>query len=253
MAFNAASLASMTDRRRYFTRVALDCYRDNADRDYAHARLAYQALLGNQFLWSSLHCLEKYAKCICLLNEVSSKEIRHEVLRAINKVQAERKDLDIALSPKVIEFIQRLERSGAHDRYMGVDFFAEPEDLLMLDMSVFSIREFCFPKLTDEELAIAKQMHSDSQVPPQHRRLYSGWLERAIHTPSDKAHSAITWNNAQLGKPIMGSSDIPFGNFMFARSPLSTGTPELLDELSGLIRIPREIREACLREITGAG
>jgi hypothetical protein len=176
MAINVASLVSMTDRRRYFSRVALDCYRDNADREYAHARLAYQALLGNQFLWSSLHCLEKYAKCICLLNEVSSKEISHEVHRAINKVQTERKDLDIALSPEVIEFIQRLERSGAHDKYMGVGFFAEPEDLLMLDMSVFSIREYCFPKQTYEELAMAKQRYSDGQVPPQHRRPYSGWL-----------------------------------------------------------------------------
>lgn len=85
MTLNAASLVSMTDRRRYFNRVALGCYRGNAHRDYAHARLAYQALLGNQFLWSSLHCLEKYAKCICLLNEVSSKEISHEVLRAMKK------------------------------------------------------------------------------------------------------------------------------------------------------------------------
>jgi hypothetical protein len=73
--FIALTVASMSEKRAYFIRVALDCYRDNADRDYAHARLAYQALLGNQFLWSSLHCLEKYAKCICLLNEVSSKEV----------------------------------------------------------------------------------------------------------------------------------------------------------------------------------
>jgi len=241
----------MTERRAYFNRVALGCYRDNADRDYAHARLAYQALLGNQFLWSSLHCLEKYAKCICLLNEVSSKEISHEVLRAIKKVQTERKNLDITLSPKVIEFIQRLERCGAHDRYMGVGFFAEPEDLLMLDMSVFSIREYCFPRMTDEELSLVQQMNSDGQVPPEHRRPYSGWLERVIHTPSDKAHSAITWNNAQLGKSIFGGLDMAFGNWMFARSPLSTGTPELLDELSGLIRIPKDIRESCLLEIAG--
>jgi hypothetical protein len=209
-------------------------------------------LLGNQFLWTSLHCLEKYAKCICLLNGVSSKEIGHEVLRAIYKVQAERKDLDIALDPKVTRFIQRLERSGAYDRYMGISFFAEPDDLLMLDMSVFSIREYCFPELTDEEMVMAKEMNGDGLIPPQHRRPYSGWLERVIHTPSDRAHSAIAWNNAQLGKSIMGNVDIPSGNWMFARSPLSTGTPELLDELSNLIRIPREIREACLREIAGA-
>lgn len=239
----------MTERRAYFNRVALGCYRDNADRDYAHARLAYQALLGNQFLWSSLHCLEKYAKCICLLNEVSSIEIRHEVLRAINKVQAERTNLSITLRPKVVEFIQRLERCGANDRYMGVDFFAEPEDLSMLDMSVFSIREYCFPRLTDEELAWAQQMNSDDQVPPERRRPYSGWLERVIHSPSDKAHSAITWNNAQLGKTITGRVDTTFGNWMLARSPLSTGTPELLDELSRLIKIPRDVRESNLIQI----
>ncbi len=239
----------MTERRAYFNRVALGCYRDNADRDYAHARLAYQALLGNQFLWSSLHCLEKHAKCICLLNEVSSIEIRHEVLRAINKVQTERKSLGITLSPKVIEFIQRLERCGANDRYMGVGFFAEPEDLLMLDMSVFSIREYCFPRPTDEELALAQHMNSDEQVPLEHRRPYSGWLERVIHTPSDKAHSAITWNNAQLGKSILGRADMTFGNRMFSRSPLSTGTPELLDEPSCLIRIPKDVRELNLLEI----
>jgi hypothetical protein len=122
---------------------------------------------------------------------------------------------------------------------MGIGFFAEPEDLSMLDMSVFSIREYCFPKLTDEDLAMAKQMNSDGQVPPQHRRPYSGWLERVIHTPSERAHNAITWDVAQLGQSIMVSPDIPLGNWMFAQSPLSTGTPELLDELSGLIRVPR--------------
>jgi hypothetical protein len=49
----------------------------------------------------------------------------------------------------------------------------------------------------------------------------------------------------------MGCADMPFGNWMFAQSPLSTGTPELLEELAGLIRIPKEVREVCLREIAG--
>lgn len=61
------------DRRRFIIDVALRCFRDNADREYAHARLAYKALLGNQFLWSALHCLEKYAKGAALLREVNSK------------------------------------------------------------------------------------------------------------------------------------------------------------------------------------
>jgi hypothetical protein len=134
---------------------------------------------------------------------------------------------------------------------MGVGFLATPEDLAMLDLSVFSIREFCFPGLTKEELVLSELMRCDPQVPPHRKRPYSGWLERVIHTPNDNAYSAITWNNAQLGSSSMGHADILSGNWMFARSPLNTGTPELLEELSRLIRIPKDIREACLREMSG--
>lgn len=41
---------------------AIRSFRDTADRDYIHARLAYRAQLVPQFQWSALHCLEKYAK-----------------------------------------------------------------------------------------------------------------------------------------------------------------------------------------------
>ena len=43
---------------------ALRAFRDTADRDYIHARMAYRADLFPQFHWSALHALEKYAKCI---------------------------------------------------------------------------------------------------------------------------------------------------------------------------------------------
>jgi hypothetical protein len=49
----------------------------------------------------------------------------------------------------------------------------------------------------------------------------------------------------------MGWEDMPFGNSMLAESPLSTGTPELLEELAGQIRIPKEVREVFLRAIAG--
>lgn len=49
---------------------ALRAFRDTADKDYIHARMAYKAALYPQFLWSSLHSLEKYAKCILILNRV---------------------------------------------------------------------------------------------------------------------------------------------------------------------------------------
>lgn len=241
----------MKDRRQYFIDVALTCFRDNADRDYAHARLAYRSLLGNQFLWSAIHCIEKYAKCICLLNGVSSKGVGHKALRAIQKVQSERPHLAISIQDEVLEFIRGLEQNGAEERYMGLSYIAIPGDLVSLDMAVFSIRKHCFPHMTAEEIAIWKELCEGDRVPQYYTRPYSGWLEEVAHTPNHNAHEAIAWNNAQLGKSIPGPPGGSFGNWMFARSPLSQGTPELLEELDALITIPRYVKEACLREIAG--
>ena len=41
---------------------AIRAFRNTADKDYIHARMAYKARLLPQFHWSSLHALEKYAK-----------------------------------------------------------------------------------------------------------------------------------------------------------------------------------------------
>ena len=51
---------------------ALRAFRDTADRDYIHARMAYRAGLIPQFRWSALHALEKYAKCITILARILS-------------------------------------------------------------------------------------------------------------------------------------------------------------------------------------
>lgn len=58
---------------------AIRSFRYTADRDYVHARLAYRAQLVPQFLWSSLHCLEKYAKGTLLLNRIEARSARHTV------------------------------------------------------------------------------------------------------------------------------------------------------------------------------
>ena len=47
-------------------------FRDTADGDYIAARLAYRARLSQNFLWSSLHAIEKYLKCILILNRIKA-------------------------------------------------------------------------------------------------------------------------------------------------------------------------------------
>ncbi len=58
---------------------ALRSLRETADKDYVHARLAYRYRLIPQFFWSSLHSLEKYTKCVLLLNRIDATKVKHEV------------------------------------------------------------------------------------------------------------------------------------------------------------------------------
>ena len=47
---------------------AIRCFRDTGDADYLAARMAMRARLAIPFLWSAEQAIEKYLKCILLLN-----------------------------------------------------------------------------------------------------------------------------------------------------------------------------------------
>jgi HEPN domain-containing protein len=248
-AVNSAHNSDEDERRRFIINVALRCFRDNADREYAHARLAYKALLGNQFLWSALHCLEKYAKGAALLREVSSKHLRHEVIGVLRTIQLHKPDQAIHLSSNVMDFIEELEKTGARERYLGISYTVFPEDLEKLDLAVFEIREFCFPVLSPQDRLTWEEMVSNGTVPTTQPRPYSGWLEKVVNTPSHSAFEAVAWNNSQLGTSLPRREDASFGNWLYERSPLSLGTPKFIDELANLIFIDKSFKEACLREM----
>jgi len=63
---------------------AIRCFRNTADRDYVHARLAFRARIIPQFLWSSLHCIEKYGKCILLLNRMKQNRLNMRSIYHLN-------------------------------------------------------------------------------------------------------------------------------------------------------------------------
>jgi hypothetical protein len=99
---------------------AIRSFRTTADRDYIHARLAYRAELLPQFLWSSLHALEKYPKCILLLNRIDGRGIKHEITPALKRI-AEQGKFKVKLSNQSESFIKDLE-SGARFRYCEVSW-----------------------------------------------------------------------------------------------------------------------------------
>ncbi|MBU0482592.1 MAG: hypothetical protein KKG47_15985 [Proteobacteria bacterium] len=72
---------------------AIRSFRDVADSDYIAARMAYRAQLVQQFLWSGLQAMEKYLKCILLLNRIKAKNVRHDLAVALRLIEIKMNNL----------------------------------------------------------------------------------------------------------------------------------------------------------------
>lgn len=88
---------------------AIKSFRDTADLDYIAARLAYQSRLMPQALWSGLQSIEKYFKCILLLNRINIKndKLGHDIEKAL-KVIEDKLPFSINLSASTLEYISHL-------------------------------------------------------------------------------------------------------------------------------------------------
>ena len=216
-------------------------FRATADRDYIHARLAFQAGLSPQFRWSSLHCLEKYGKCILLLNKIDSRKIRHEVQESIVRLNKSG-PFQIILSKTTTSFIRRLEHN-AHHRYLETSWDVQSYDLSSLDRAVNELRRYCqvldfeiqtsngIKNLLPLELERIKFIES---APLEHVSL-GGWLEKVIKETNHPAHLPLMWNNA-----VFGNQDDSSFFFQSERSPCELH-PDMVDDLSKLVFIPREV------------
>ena len=67
------------DKEILINNFAIRSFRDVADYDYISARMLYRAKLVPQFLWSSLQSIEKYLKCILLLNRIKANKVGHNL------------------------------------------------------------------------------------------------------------------------------------------------------------------------------
>ena len=69
---------------------AVRSFREIADGDYIAARLSFRASLMPQFLWQSLEAIEKYLKCILVLNRIRAPRSHDltELLEMLERKQA---------------------------------------------------------------------------------------------------------------------------------------------------------------------
>ena len=237
---------SMFQKVNYFAQAA---FRDTADKDYIHARIAYRAGLFPQFHWSSLHALEKYAKSIAILTRISrpSDDIKHEVQRSLDLISTK---LDVRTSSQTQKFIERLEKFGARFRYLETSWFVHDCELAFLDRAVWEMRRFCNSALyiySGNEFVAVKpdaleSLESIDKPTQDNTYISGGYLEKTLENKHSDSRPYLVWCNlyysssrrtkVRIKSSVMGQNS-PF--YLF---------PELVDEVSKYVYIPREVRNA---------
>lgn len=119
---------------------AVRSFRDTADGDYIAARSAFRCTLYQQFFWSSQQAVEKYLKCILLLNRIPATKMRHNLCFGLDKMSHEGK-FQVRLSPECRKFIEHLSTYGNH-RYFEISYYSLSSEVFILDRTVWEVRRY---------------------------------------------------------------------------------------------------------------
>ncbi len=241
-------------REAHLDDFAIRCFRDTADQDYIHARLAYRAELLQQFLWSSLHCLEKYAKCVLMLNRIRVPQ-GHQVSESLALLKSEGR-FSIALSQRAQGFVDLLE-SGAEFRYFEVSHANLGNDIIALDRAVWEIRRYCqsighpLSDETPEEILAAELDYFRRSISNEETGtcIFSGLLETIIVNPKHAAREALLWKNFYFGRKRNAIKNRQW--WQQHNAPLFLH-PEILDDVLKYVHIPKRVIDAVRKTPIGA-
>jgi HEPN domain-containing protein len=181
-------------------------FRDIGDGDYIAARLAYRAQLIPQFLWSSLQAIEKYLKCVLVLNRVRAPK-GHD-LAEILEVFEKNKKFEMRLTGSTRKFLLYLDTFGRH-RYYETPYYAEGYELISLDRAVWEVRRYAramdytiktldghVVNLLHHEIAANESAEKHS---PHRFTIIGGRLESIIARREHPSREPLLWQNAFLG------------------------------------------------------
>lgn len=228
---------------------AIRSFRETADKDYIAARMAYRARLIQPFLWSALHCLEKYVKGILVLNRVKAHK-GHSVLPGIKQMKQHGK-FELDLSAATVQFIKNLEDYGAEYRYYEVSYDIQPFDIIRFDRAVWELRRYCQPLDYDVVDMNGKtvnllpleldRVHRAKANQEKGTCITGGILEKIIEKKDHSAREALIWNNLFFG-PSQRKSVKMQSNWEAGNSPFFLH-PEIIDEVLKYVYIPKDIAE----------
>ena len=227
---------------------AIRCFRDTGDADYMAARLAMRARLAGPFLWSATHAIEKYLKCILMLNRQTTVDLKHSIEAALNRVN---KDLlfKIQLGPAEQRLFDHLAEWNS-DRYLLHSYMLHDEELLVLDRLVWRLRQYCQPldvvhyadPRSDEVLLDnVRRIEARLSGPAKAGHIEGGLLENVLADKKHKSRNALIWANTQYC--VKRRTKVWFTRgFMAVNAPLWLN-PELAPQVARWMFVPKDVIE----------
>lgn len=225
---------------------AVRSFREIADGDYIAARLSFRASLMPQFLWQSLQAIEKYLKCILVLNRI--KAPRSHNLTELLEVLERAKKFEMRMSVQTHKFLQYLDTYGRF-RYYETPYYVIGDELFRLDKAVWEIRRYARVLDHNVSLADGRKVHLLSHelerneraesLPPQQFSIAGGQLEKILAQRDHPGRPALVWHNLYFGAGHRTS--VRHRKMMSAgNSPLSLH-PEILDEVLKYVFLPKDV------------
>ncbi len=229
---------------------AIRSFRDVADHDYIAARLAYRAQLVSQFLWLALQAIEKYTKCILLLNRINSKNVGHNLSKGLTLIDSNT-PFSLRLSESSRDLIEHLDKFGRF-RYLEIPFYVQGMELPKLDLCVWELRRYC--RVLDYDLSgrnmlgpELRHIEDAENQPRQYFKLMGGQLEKIIKDHESPSRPGLIWQNLCFGEAPRKLVRPP--NYMQStNSPLSL-QPEVLEEVLKYVFLPKEVIELYRKEL----
>jgi len=208
--------------------------------------MAFRARLTPQFLWASLQAIEKYFKCIHVLNRVplpKQRGLGHN-LSALYDLTT-RECFDVRLSEGSKKLIEHLDNYGRF-RYLEIPWHVLGYERFDLDRAVWEIRRYCrvFPGNTRQE-ELAGIEHSAAH-PPHRFRLEGGLLEKILTDKKHPARRALIWQNYHFASRTR--KRVRVGGMHFENAPLSL-YPEMLDDVCKYAYLPQAVVEAYKKDL----
>lgn len=236
----------MTSTEVLINNFAIRSFRETADCDYISARLSLRASLVPQFLWQSLQAIEKYFKCILVLNRIRAPRCHDlaQLLGAFSKSNT----FELRMSESTSKFIEYLDTYGRF-RYYETPYFTKGGELFRLDKAVWEVRRYA--RVLDSVITLPdgsklemlnKELERNKRAesrPPQEFFIGGGYLEQILSKRNHPSRPALVWHNLYFGtgrrKTVRHRTSWRAGN-----SPLSLH-PEILDEILKYVFLPKDV------------